>query len=82
MGLATRKDGTDLESTTNGLFQAGGVIGTLMLPTVADKWGRRWGCAVPCITLVISGAIMTASTNIGMVWIPGSCIRMSLTIIP
>jgi hypothetical protein len=30
----------------NGLFEAGGVIGTLMLPVVADRWGRKWGCAV------------------------------------
>jgi len=31
-------NGTDLISTMNGLFQAGGVIGTLLLPTVADEW--------------------------------------------
>jgi hypothetical protein len=29
----------------NGLFEAGGVIGTLMLPVIADRWGRKWGCA-------------------------------------
>lgn len=46
MKLDTRPDGTDLESTMNGLFQAGGVIGTLMLPMVADKLGRKWACAV------------------------------------
>jgi len=44
--LATRSNGTDLISTMNGLFQTGGVIGTLMLPWVADKWGRKWACAV------------------------------------
>jgi hypothetical protein len=44
--LATRSNGTDLISTMNGLFQTGGVIGTLLLPTVADKYGRKWACAV------------------------------------
>ncbi|KAK4569539.1 hypothetical protein LTR86_003302 [Recurvomyces mirabilis] len=66
MKLDTRPDGTDLLSTTNGLFQTGGVIGTLMLPSIADKWGRRWACAAACILLVISGAVMTASVEIGM----------------
>jgi MFS family permease len=44
--LDTRPNGTDLISTMNGLFQAGGVIGTLLLPNVADKFGRKWACAV------------------------------------
>jgi MFS family permease len=43
--LATRSNGTDLLSSMNGLFQAGGVIGTLLLPTVSDKWGRKWALA-------------------------------------
>jgi MFS family permease len=44
--LATRANGTDLISTMNGLFQTGGVIGTLLLPTVADKYGRKWAIAL------------------------------------
>lgn len=66
MRLDVLPNGTDLESTTNGLFQTGGVIGTLTLPWIADRWGRRWGCASACILLVVSGAIMTGSTNIGV----------------
>ena len=46
--LDTRPNGTDLISTTNGIFQAGGVIGTLLLPIVSDKYGRKWGIAVAC----------------------------------
>jgi hypothetical protein len=46
MGLATRANGTDLLSTMNGLYQAGGTIGALLLPTVADRYGRKWACAV------------------------------------
>ncbi|KAK6367386.1 hypothetical protein LTS17_010312 [Exophiala oligosperma] len=44
--LATRSNGTDLISTMNGLFQTGGTLGTLMLPYVADRWGRKWAIAV------------------------------------
>lgn len=44
--LATRSNGTDLISTMNGLFQTGGTIGTLILPYVADRWGRKWAIAV------------------------------------
>lgn len=62
--LATRKNGTDLISTTNGLFQAGGVIGTLLLPIVSDKYGRKWGIAVSAILAIISGAVLAGSTNI------------------
>ncbi|KAK5710892.1 hypothetical protein LTR17_018642 [Elasticomyces elasticus] len=66
MKLDTLPNATDLISTTNGLFQTGGVIGTLIMPWIADKWGRKWGCAVPCILLIVSGAVMTGSVNIGM----------------
>ena len=44
--LETRNNGTDLESTTNGLFQAGGVLGTLCLSWIADKFGRKWAIAL------------------------------------
>jgi MFS family permease len=30
----------------NGVFQTGGVIGSLILPWISDKWGRKWGIAV------------------------------------
>lgn len=46
--LDTRHNGTDLESTMNGLFQAGGVIGTLLLPNISDRFGRKWGIAIVC----------------------------------
>lgn len=50
----------------NGLFQAGGVIGTLALPTVADKWGRKWALAVSALLNVISGAVLAGSTNVAL----------------
>ncbi|KIW99020.1 uncharacterized protein Z519_00683 [Cladophialophora bantiana CBS 173.52] len=63
--LETRSNGTDLISTMNGIFQTGGFIGTLLLPWVADKWGRRWALAVPAILVLVSGAVMAGSTNVG-----------------
>ncbi|OAP61905.1 hypothetical protein AYL99_04108 [Fonsecaea erecta] len=63
--LDTRHNGTDLISTMNGIFQTGGFIGTLILPWVADKWGRRWALAVPAVLVFVSGAVMAGSTNVG-----------------
>ena len=52
--LDTRENGTDLISTTNGLFQAGGVVGTLLLPNISDRYGRKWGIAiVSSITFIV-----------------------------
>lgn len=62
--LDTRANGTDLISTTNGLFQTGGVIGTLILPWFSDKYGRKWGIAVSAILAIISGAVLAGSTDI------------------
>ncbi|OAP58544.1 hypothetical protein AYL99_07634 [Fonsecaea erecta] len=63
--LATRSNGTDLISTMNGLFQTGGTIGTLMLPYVADRWGRKWAIVLPAVIAIVSGAFLAGSTNIG-----------------
>jgi MFS family permease len=52
--LDTRKDATDLEASMNGLFQTGGVVGTLLLPIVADKWGRKMGIALVSRILVLN----------------------------
>jgi MFS family permease len=63
--LDTRPDAADLEATMNGLYQAGGVIGTLSLPIVADKYGRKAAIAISAILIIISGAFMAGSINIG-----------------
>ncbi|KAF2117727.1 MFS transporter [Lophiotrema nucula] len=62
--LDTKSNGTDLIATTNGLFQAGGVVGTLLLPIVSDKYGRKWGIAISAILAIISGAVLAGSTHI------------------
>ncbi len=44
--LDTRADGLALLSATNGIFQTGGVLGTLSLSWFSDKWGRKGGLLV------------------------------------
>ncbi|OAP54331.1 MFS transporter, SP family, sugar:H+ symporter [Fonsecaea erecta] len=84
--LDTRPNGTDLISTTNGLFQTGGVIGTLCLPWVLDKYGRKWACAVPAVLAIISGACMAGAVHIGMFiafrFVAGASAFMVLAAVP
>jgi MFS family permease len=50
----------------NGLFQAGGVIGTLLLPNIADRFGRR--AAAGSVSYTIS---LTSIENRGsvLIWV-------------
>ena len=50
----------------NGLYFAGGVIGALVLPWVADGLGRKWAVAVGAVVQVVSGAIMCGAVDVGM----------------
>jgi MFS family permease len=52
--LTTQANATDLIGATNGIFSAGGVIGTLCLPWIADRWGRKWACAVVSIATALN----------------------------
>ncbi|KAK5173252.1 uncharacterized protein LTR77_001933 [Saxophila tyrrhenica] len=61
--LDTRPDGTALLSATNGIFQTGGVIGTLSLSWFSDKWGRKGGLLVSATLIIISGAVLAGSPN-------------------
>ncbi|KAK5069876.1 hypothetical protein LTR64_007942 [Lithohypha guttulata] len=84
--LDTVSNSTDLIATTNGLFQAGGVIGTLCLPWFADKYGRKWACALSASLAVISGAFMAGSVHIGMFiafrFVAGASAFMILAAVP
>jgi MFS family permease len=45
-GFATRPNATAILSATNGVFQTGGVIGTLTLSYFSDRFGRKGGLAI------------------------------------
>ncbi|EME85865.1 uncharacterized protein MYCFIDRAFT_81836 [Pseudocercospora fijiensis CIRAD86] len=64
--LDTRSNATALLSATNGIFQTGGVIGTLTLAYWSDKFGRRGGLAISALLILLSGAILAGSVHIGM----------------
>lgn len=84
--LDTVSNATDLISSTNGLFQTGGVIGTLCLPWFADKYGRKWACALAASLAVISGAFLAGSVHIGMFiafrFVAGASAFMILAAVP
>jgi MFS family permease len=72
--LDTRNNGTDLISTMNGLFQAGGVIGSLCLPWVADKFGRKWAIGAVRCQIFSRCAIYTNTTQTAIVSIISSAV--------
>lgn len=50
----------------NGLFQTGGLFGTLSCITTADKFGRRMAMLIACIFSIVGGGLQAGSVNIGM----------------
>ncbi|KAF5575469.1 major facilitator superfamily transporter [Fusarium pseudocircinatum] len=50
----------------NGLFQAGGFLGTLSCYAIADAFGRRKAILVAALISTIGGALQAGSVNIGM----------------
>jgi MFS family permease len=50
----------------NGLFQAGAFFGSIGINIVADRFGRKMSITVPCILVLISGACLAGSVNVGM----------------
>lgn len=50
----------------NGIFQAGAFFGALCISLVADRLGRKIAIAIPAALVVVSGACLAGSVNIGM----------------
>lgn len=64
--LDKKPNASDLLGTINGVFQAGGFIGTLSCLGTADWLGRRKALLVAAILTVVGGALQAGSVNIGM----------------
>ena len=64
--LHGRHNANQLIGLMNSLYQAGGVIGVLTVPLFADRWGRRAGIAVSALVILIAGAFLAGSVDIGM----------------
>ena len=64
--LDTRSDANELIGTMNGLFQAGGLLGTLSCIWTADKFGRRWALFINAVICVIGGALQAGSVSLSM----------------
>jgi len=64
--LDKRSNASDLLGTINGVFQAGGFIGTLSCLGTADWLGRRKALLAAAVLTIIGGALQAGSVNIGM----------------
>ncbi|KIY02273.1 uncharacterized protein Z520_02411 [Fonsecaea multimorphosa CBS 102226] len=64
--LDTRSNANDLIGMTNSLYFAGGFFGSLSSCFCSDKWGRRWGIAVPCLISTAAAALLAGSVDISM----------------
>lgn len=50
----------------NGLFQGGGLFGSLIVGPLCDRLSRRGGMAVSAAICLIGGALQCGSVNVGM----------------
>ena len=66
MGLDTASNSTQLQGAINGLFQAGGFIGTLSCSVSADRLGRKKAIFIASCLCVIGGALQAGSVHVGM----------------
>lgn len=64
--LDKRSDAAGLIGAINGLFQAGGLIGSLSCMASADWLGRRKAILVAAIASLIGGGLQAGSVSIGM----------------
>ncbi|KAK3112211.1 hypothetical protein LTR53_011749 [Teratosphaeriaceae sp. CCFEE 6253] len=64
--LDTRANANSLIGAVNGLFQAGGLIGTMCCSFFADRLGRRKAILIAAVTTVVGGALQAGSVAIEM----------------
>lgn len=64
--LDTRPNSTQLQGAINGLFQAGGLFGSLSCIGSADRLGRKKSILVACLVTIVGGALQAGSVHIAM----------------
>ncbi|KAK5046770.1 hypothetical protein LTR84_007123 [Exophiala bonariae] len=64
--LDKRANANELIGLINSLYFAGGFAGCLSSSFGSDRWGRRWGIAIPTLITILAAALMAGSVNIGM----------------
>lgn len=83
--MNSRSNANDISGAINGVFQAGGLIGTLSCHVLADWLGRRKALLFAASISIIGGALQAGSVNISMFiagrFIGGISIGKSLAII-
>lgn len=50
----------------NALTYVGGFFGSFLLPTCADRWGRRWALAIGCVFVIVGGVLQAGSVAVAM----------------
>lgn len=64
--LNTRSNAADLMGAINGLYQAGGLFGSLSIISTPDWLGRRKALLLYSVITLIGGALQAGSVHIGM----------------
>lgn len=64
--LDTRSNAAQLNRAINGVFQAGGFLGTFVCGWTSDKWGRRIAIVIASCAVIIGAAIQAGSVHIAM----------------
>ncbi|KAK5057651.1 hypothetical protein LTR84_011652 [Exophiala bonariae] len=86
MKLDLYSNAVQLIGAINGLYQAGGLLGTLYVGLTGDRLGRRWAIFSASAITVVGGALQTGSVHVGMFmaarFITGLGIGALVTLIP
>lgn len=62
----TRSNANDILGAINGLFQAGGLLGTLSCIATADRYGRRKAILIAAVICIVGGGFQSGSVHIAM----------------
>ena len=66
MKLDVYDNAVQLIGAINGLYQAGGLLGTIYVGLTGDRLGRRWAIFSASAITVVGGALQAGSVHVGM----------------